>query len=117
MHPGRNKKKFQTLMQFERVRIIGLQKGGYSYHAIGARVQRNSSTVMRIRKQWTDEYRKTQNIGNGRRKVTSVDDRQLLHMEVNEWAHEQPSNNHSIIVLDAIPDSRYKRWSIMNCLL
>ncbi|GFW12049.1 hypothetical protein TNCV_4531141 [Trichonephila clavipes] len=32
----------------ERDRITGLQEGGFFYRTIGARVQRNSSTVMRI---------------------------------------------------------------------
>ncbi|GFX53142.1 transposable element Tc1 transposase [Trichonephila clavipes] len=59
MHPRRNKEKFQQHMEFERGRIIGLREGEYSYHAIGARVQRNSSTVMRVWKQWTDEHRTT----------------------------------------------------------
>ncbi|GFT83926.1 hypothetical protein TNCV_2020081 [Trichonephila clavipes] len=48
MPPRRNKEKFQQLTEFERRRIIGLREGGFSYSAIGARVQRNSSTVMRL---------------------------------------------------------------------
>ncbi|GFX77029.1 transposable element Tcb1 transposase [Trichonephila clavipes] len=44
MPPRRNKEKFQQLTEFERGRIIGLREGEFSYHAIGARVQRNSST-------------------------------------------------------------------------
>ncbi|GFX84585.1 uncharacterized protein TNCV_723931 [Trichonephila clavipes] len=65
--PRRNKEKFQDLMEFERERIIGIREGGFSYHAIGARVQRNSSTVMRVWKQLTDEHRTTQKTGSGRR--------------------------------------------------
>ncbi|GFX87935.1 transposable element Tcb2 transposase [Trichonephila clavipes] len=51
----------------------------------GARVQRNSSTMMRVWEQWTDEHRITRKTGNRRRKVTSArDDRHLLCMAVNE---------------------------------
>ncbi|GFT95989.1 transposable element Tcb2 transposase [Trichonephila clavipes] len=50
-----------------------------------ARVQRDSSTVMRVWRWWTDEYRTTRKTGSGRRKVTSVrDDRHLLRMTVND---------------------------------
>ncbi|GFT62858.1 uncharacterized protein TNCV_1606841 [Trichonephila clavipes] len=86
MPPRRNKEKFQQLTEFERGRIIGLREGGFLlYHAIGARVQRNSSTLMRVWNQWTDEHRTTRKTGSGRRKVTSGrDDRHLLHMTVND---------------------------------
>ncbi|GFU36393.1 transposable element Tcb2 transposase [Trichonephila clavipes] len=62
--PRRNQETFQQL----KGRIIGLREGGFSYRAIGARVQRNSSAVMRIWKQWTDEHRTTRKTGSGRRK-------------------------------------------------
>ena len=51
----RKKEKFQQLTGFERGKIIGLQEGGFSYCSRAARMQRNSSTVMRVLKQWTDE--------------------------------------------------------------
>ncbi|GFX90295.1 uncharacterized protein TNCV_3848701 [Trichonephila clavipes] len=63
--PRRNKENFQQLMEFERERIIGLQEDGFSYRAIGVRVQRNSSIVMRVWKQWTDEHRTTRKTGSG----------------------------------------------------
>ncbi|GFX13726.1 hypothetical protein TNCV_599361 [Trichonephila clavipes] len=51
----------------------------------GARVQRNSSTMMRVWKQRTDEHRTTRKTGSRRRKVTLArDDRYLLCMMVNE---------------------------------
>ncbi|GFX09750.1 transposable element Tcb2 transposase [Trichonephila clavipes] len=85
MHPRRNKKKFQQLTEFVWGRIIGLTEGGFSYYAIGAHVQRNSSTVIQISKQWTDELRTTRKTGKERRKETSAsDDRYLLHMVVND---------------------------------
>ncbi|GFW60161.1 uncharacterized protein TNCV_1842441 [Trichonephila clavipes] len=85
MPPRRNKEKFQQLSEFEWRRIIGLRKGGFTYHAIGARVQWNSSTVMQVWKQWTDEHRTTRKTGSGRRKVTSVrDDRHLHRMVMND---------------------------------
>ncbi|GFS59924.1 uncharacterized protein TNCV_3957231 [Trichonephila clavipes] len=81
----RNKEKFQQITEFERVKIVGLQEGGFSYHVIGARVQWSSSTVMRVWKQWTDEHRATRKTGSARRKVTSArDDRHLLHVAVND---------------------------------
>ncbi|GFV62948.1 hypothetical protein TNCV_4410121 [Trichonephila clavipes] len=59
----------------------------FSYHEIGARVQRNSSTVMQYWKQWTDEQRTTRKTGSGRWKVTSsLVERHLLHFAVNERA-------------------------------
>ncbi|GFS90173.1 transposable element Tc1 transposase [Trichonephila clavipes] len=82
--PRRNKEKFRQLAEFERGRIIVLREGGFSYRTTGAHVQRNSSTVLRVWKQWTDEHRTTPKTGSGRRKVTSVrDDRHLLHKAVN----------------------------------
>ncbi|GFW36657.1 hypothetical protein TNCV_1956571 [Trichonephila clavipes] len=48
MPPRRNKEKYQKLTEFEWGRIIGLREGGFSYRAIGARVKRDSSTVMRL---------------------------------------------------------------------
>ncbi|GFX54099.1 transposable element Tc1 transposase [Trichonephila clavipes] len=85
MPSRRNKEKFQQLTEFERGRIIGLREGGFSYHAIGARVQRNSSTVMRAWKQWTYVHRTTRKTGCGRRKVTSArDDRHQIHIAVND---------------------------------
>ncbi|GFV09039.1 transposable element Tc1 transposase [Trichonephila clavipes] len=85
MHPRRNKEKLQQLTEFERGRITSLREGGFSYHAIGARVQEKSSPVMRVWKRWTDEYRTTRKTGSAQRKVTSVpDDRYLLHMAVND---------------------------------
>ncbi|GFU46202.1 hypothetical protein TNCV_2155381 [Trichonephila clavipes] len=36
------------------IRIVGLREAGLSYRAVAARVQRNSSTIMRVSKQWTD---------------------------------------------------------------
>ncbi|GFX40465.1 uncharacterized protein TNCV_1412751 [Trichonephila clavipes] len=50
-------------------RIKSLRERGFSYHAIGARVQRKSSTVMRVWKQWTDEHRATRKTGSERRKA------------------------------------------------
>ncbi|GFX43883.1 uncharacterized protein TNCV_4111621 [Trichonephila clavipes] len=76
----RNKEKFQQLTG----RIINLREGGFSYRAKGARVQLNSSTVMRLWKQGTEQQRTTRKASSERRKETSArDDRHLLHMPVN----------------------------------
>ncbi|GFV74440.1 transposable element Tc1 transposase [Trichonephila clavipes] len=60
MPPRRNKEEFQQLTEFERGRIIDLQEAG-------ARVQWNSSAVMQVWKQWTDEHRNTRKTANHRR--------------------------------------------------
>ncbi|GFU63417.1 hypothetical protein TNCV_44631 [Trichonephila clavipes] len=58
---------------------------GASVQLRRARVKRNSSTVMRVRKQWPNEHRITRKTGNGLWMVTSTpDDRHLLHMAVND---------------------------------
>ncbi|GFX59806.1 putative RNA-directed DNA polymerase from transposon X-element [Trichonephila clavipes] len=72
--PRRNKEKLQQLTEFERGRIIGFREGGFSYYAVGARVQWNSSPLMQVWKQWTDEHRTTRKSGSGRRKVMSARD-------------------------------------------
>ncbi|GFY06687.1 transposable element Tc1 transposase [Trichonephila clavipes] len=85
MPPRRYKEKLQLLTEFERGRSIGLREGGFSYHAIGARLQPNSFTIMRVWKQWTDENRTTRKTDRGRQKVTSARaDQHLLRMVVND---------------------------------
>ncbi|GFW30580.1 transposable element Tc1 transposase [Trichonephila clavipes] len=49
--------KFEQISVFERGRIVALREAGLSYRAVAARVQRNSSTIVRVSKQWTDEGR------------------------------------------------------------
>ncbi|GFT21157.1 transposable element Tcb2 transposase [Trichonephila clavipes] len=81
----RNKVNIQQVTESERGKNVGLLEGGFSYLSIGARVQRNSSTVMRFWKQLTDEQRTTRKTGSVRRKVMSArDDRHLLCMTVND---------------------------------
>ncbi|GFV69639.1 uncharacterized protein TNCV_4507541 [Trichonephila clavipes] len=51
----------------------------------GAFVQRNSSTVSRVWKQWTDEHRTTKKTGSRQLKVTSArNNRHLLRLAVND---------------------------------
>ncbi|GFX20071.1 transposable element Tcb1 transposase [Trichonephila clavipes] len=70
--------KFEQISEFERGRIIGLREAGLPYRAVAARVQRNSSTIVRVSKQWTDEGRTARKSGSGPRNVTSArDDRRL----------------------------------------
>ncbi|GFX47343.1 HTH_Tnp_Tc3_2 domain-containing protein [Trichonephila clavipes] len=77
MLPPRNKEIFQQLTKFER--------GGTTFEQEVARVQRNSSTVRRVWKQWTDEHRKTRKTASGRRKETSErNDRHLLRLVGND---------------------------------
>ena len=62
-------------------RIIGLLGAELSYRAVAARVQRNSSTVMHVWKQWTDECRTIRKPRSGTRNVTSTsDDSHLVRM-------------------------------------
>ncbi|GFX90755.1 transposable element Tcb2 transposase [Trichonephila clavipes] len=73
--------KFEQISVFERGRIVGLREAGLSYRAVAARVQRNSSTIMRVSKQWTDEGRTARKSGSGPRNVTSTrEDRRLVRM-------------------------------------
>ncbi|GFS71847.1 transposable element Tc1 transposase [Trichonephila clavipes] len=46
--------KYEQISEFKRGSIVGLREAGLSYRAVAARVQRNSSTIMRVSKQWTD---------------------------------------------------------------
>ncbi|GFX58055.1 transposable element Tc1 transposase [Trichonephila clavipes] len=73
--------KFEQISEFERGKIVDLREAGLSYRAVAARVQRNSSTLMRVSKQWTDEGRTARKSGSGPRNVTSApDDRRLVRM-------------------------------------
>ncbi|GFX86923.1 transposable element Tc1 transposase [Trichonephila clavipes] len=73
--------KFEQISVFERGRIVGLREAGLSYRAVAARVQRNSSTIMRVSKQWTDEGRTARKSESGPRNVTSArEDRRLVRM-------------------------------------
>ncbi|GFV49335.1 transposable element Tcb2 transposase [Trichonephila clavipes] len=73
--------KFEQISEFERGRIVGLREAGLSYRAVAARVQRNSSTIIRVSKQWTDEGRTARKSGSGPRNVTSArEDRRLVRM-------------------------------------
>ncbi|GFX21209.1 transposable element Tc1 transposase [Trichonephila clavipes] len=40
----------EQISEFERGRIVGLREAGLSYRAVAARVQRDSSTIMRVSK-------------------------------------------------------------------
>ncbi|GFV84918.1 transposable element Tc1 transposase [Trichonephila clavipes] len=73
--------KFVQISEFERGRIVGLREAGLSYRAVAARVQRNSSTIMRVSKQWTDEGRTAEKSASGPQNVTSArEDRRLVRM-------------------------------------
>ncbi|GFS79932.1 uncharacterized protein TNCV_750761 [Trichonephila clavipes] len=76
MNSRRNKEKFEQLTEFKRGSLFGLREGGFSYLAIGAHVQRNSSIVIRVWKQWIDEHQTTRKTGRGRRKQ----DKARLHV-------------------------------------
>ncbi|GFU01082.1 transposable element Tcb1 transposase [Trichonephila clavipes] len=77
--------KFEQISEFKRGRIVGLHEAELSYRAVAARVQRNSSTIMRVSKQWTDEGRTARESGSGPRNVTSArDDRRLVRMALTD---------------------------------
>ncbi|GFT01092.1 transposable element Tc1 transposase [Trichonephila clavipes] len=78
---GPSRVKFEQISVFERGRIVGLREAGLSYRPVAARVQRNSSTIMRVSKQWTDEGRTARKSVSGPRNVTSArEDRRLVRM-------------------------------------
>ncbi|GFX58938.1 transposable element Tc1 transposase [Trichonephila clavipes] len=83
--------KFEQISEFERGKIVGLREAGLSYRAVAVRVQRNSTTIMRVSKQWTDEGRKARKSGSGPRNVTSApDNRRLVRMAQllqDSWQH------------------------------
>ncbi|GFX51518.1 transposable element Tc1 transposase [Trichonephila clavipes] len=77
--------KFQQITEFELERPFGFHEGGFFCRSMASHVQRNSSTVMRVWKQWTDEHRTTQKTGRGQWSLTSAcDDRHLVCMAVND---------------------------------
>ncbi|GFX65775.1 hypothetical protein TNCV_2043091 [Trichonephila clavipes] len=59
------RRKFQQLKEFERGRITSLRDRGFSYRTIGVRVLRNSSTVIRVWEQCTEEHGTAQKSGSG----------------------------------------------------
>ncbi|GFU72554.1 uncharacterized protein TNCV_729631 [Trichonephila clavipes] len=83
MPPRRNKKKFEQLTEVKRGGLSAFKKENFPI-AIGARAQLNSSTVMRVWKQWTDEHRTTRKAGSGRRKETSGRDNRHNRIVVND---------------------------------
>ena len=77
----RKRARFEQLTEFERGRIIDLREDGLLYRAVAALVQRYSSTVMRLWKQWTDECRTTRKPRSGPQNMTSTrEDRHLVRM-------------------------------------
>ena len=78
MAPRRIMEKFEQLTESERLSILDLREGGFFNRAIAVRVQRNSSTMMRVWEQWIDEHRTSRKSGNGRRKLTSSGEDQHL---------------------------------------
>ncbi|GFW03792.1 transposable element Tcb2 transposase [Trichonephila clavipes] len=73
------------LHNLDGVELSAFEKDDFFDRVIEARLQRNSSTMMRVWKQRTDEHRTTLKTRSRRRKVTSVCDDQLLHrMAVND---------------------------------
>ncbi|GFW55444.1 transposable element Tc1 transposase [Trichonephila clavipes] len=62
--------KIEQISVFERGRIVGLREAGLCYRAVAAHVQRNSNSIMRVSKQWTDEGWTARKSGSGPRNVT-----------------------------------------------
>ncbi|GFV57564.1 transposable element Tcb1 transposase [Trichonephila clavipes] len=119
----RKKEKFQLRTEFENGKIIGLREGGFSYHTIGTRVQWNSSTVMRVWKQRTDEHRTTRKTGSGRRISLTANHRRLSL----RWAHKRrawQTDWHQVIfsdesrlnLLDHYGRIRVRRYAGERCL-
>ncbi|GFW17066.1 transposon Ty3-G Gag-Pol polyprotein [Trichonephila clavipes] len=114
-------------------KIIDLREGGFCYHAIRARVQRSSFTVMRAWKQWTYEHRTARKPVSVRLEGVLISAssicRRLLHrglrakvplymspLTVNhrrlrmQWAHQPrawQANWHQVVFSD---ESRFNLW-------
>ncbi|GFW55002.1 transposable element Tcb2 transposase [Trichonephila clavipes] len=102
--------KFEQISEFKRGRIVGLREAGLSYRAVATRVQRNSSTIMRVSKQWTDEGWTARKSGSGPRNVTSArDDRRLVRTASSRQLAAQrstatvPDKRNEILQPQAIP--------------
>ncbi|GFT60534.1 transposable element Tc1 transposase [Trichonephila clavipes] len=83
--------KFEQISEFERGKIVGLREAGLSYRAVAARVQRNSSTIMRVSKQWTDEGRAARKSGSEPEMSWCADWLQVVfsnESRFNLWHHD-----------------------------
>lgn len=75
---------FQHVTEFEREKIFGLRKEGFSYRAIAARVQRNRSTVFVFGSNGPMKIGERKS-GSGLWKVTSTrDDKHMLYMPLTD---------------------------------
>ncbi|GFX61885.1 hypothetical protein TNCV_4790961 [Trichonephila clavipes] len=87
---------------FERGRIVDLREAGLSYRAVAARVQRNSSTIMRVSKQWTDEGRTARKSVSGppkcdvssRRQTPGANKLRRTTAFLDNWQHSGPTATH-----------------------
>ena len=81
----KRRRSYQQITEFARGRIMGMGEGGISYQEIAARMQCNSTTVMRIWKNWTEENQAREKPGSGAlNSTTAREDRQLIHMAVTD---------------------------------
>ncbi|GFY22403.1 hypothetical protein TNCV_2176641 [Trichonephila clavipes] len=88
----RNKEKFQQFTEFERGRIIGIREGGFFYHAIAARVQRN-----RIPRAIFQQDNARPHVTKTAREFCSA-----LHMQNLPWSAYSPDMSHIEHVWDLI---------------
>ncbi|GFX60989.1 transposable element Tc1 transposase [Trichonephila clavipes] len=87
MRRRRKGAKFEQISEFEQGRIVGLREAGLSYRAVAARVERNSSTIMRVSKQWTDEDRTARKSGSGPQKCDVSSRRQTPSTNGSDGPH------------------------------
>ncbi|GFW36882.1 transposable element Tc1 transposase [Trichonephila clavipes] len=105
--------KFEQISEFERGKIVGLREAGLSYRAVAARVQRNSSTIMRVSKQWTDEGRTARKSGSGPRNVMSApDDRRLVRMAQTD----RPASSRQLAAQWSTATGFLSRKTIATCV-
>ena len=84
LYDGR-KRNSNNLRSLNGGKIFYLLERVFSYRATTVRVQRNSSSKMRVWKQWNEEQRTTRKTGGGRQREKSARyDRHLRCMAVND---------------------------------
>ncbi|GFW36583.1 transposable element Tcb2 transposase [Trichonephila clavipes] len=113
MPPRRNKEKFQQLTEFEWGRIIGLREGDFSYHAIGARVQRNSSTVCEFGSSGPTRTELLEKLAVNDGRIPLTANHRLLRLQ---WAQEHrawQADWHQVAFSD---ESRCNLWDHDGCI-
>ncbi|KAJ4450221.1 hypothetical protein ANN_01628 [Periplaneta americana] len=89
----RHRRDFTQLMEFERGRIIGMRKAGWSYRRIASHLCRSDHTFRTCWDQWMREGTRTRRVGSGRPRLTTRrEDRRILRQaRTDQLFHRPPS--------------------------